>query len=166
MCLWEILFFLLKLGWWISIYRGTNLSDQETKTVFNYRLSRCRRTIENTFCIYVVRLQIFFGSHSTGSCNSRLYCKGHSLSTQLFEADRQCSLYFYWLNWLWGLLWIHHQRWMETGGRNRQQCTSTCFKFNGEQIHLWCKRCKREIQVIFQQQRGFSSMATARCSKD
>ena len=40
-------------------YPGKRVIKSESQTVFNYRLSRCRRTIENAFGIYAARWPIF-----------------------------------------------------------------------------------------------------------
>ena len=44
-------------NWMMKPYTGRNLSEENL--VFNYRLSRCRRTIENAFGIMASRWQVF-----------------------------------------------------------------------------------------------------------
>ena len=46
--------------WLMRPYPGSSLDDEENN-FFNYRLSRARRIIENTFDIFVARLRIFRG---------------------------------------------------------------------------------------------------------
>ena len=142
--------------WLMNPYPGTNLSDQETKAVFNYRLSRCRRTIENTFGIYVVRFPIFLGPviKATVCLHNYLRLTGNAHYTPTDCIDSGDSSGY-----------IIRGEWRQVAGISNN-VLQPVLSLNGEKIHLSCKRCKREIQLIFQQQRGFSSTATATCSRD
>ena len=82
--------------WLVKPYSGRNLSEKEA--IFNYRLSRCRRTIENTFGIYVAKWQIFRSPIRAAPSTVDKNCKGNSMFAQLPTDNCQCPLYTCWLH--------------------------------------------------------------------